>query len=540
MLAIVFGCERFHDYLYGQREIKVESDHKPLEAILKKPIHQAPIRLQKMILRLEPYAVNVKYVPGSHLVLADTLSRAYLPSQAVDQPDEFEIHVLDSGQLSETIFHKLRDETKSDPELQQLQKVVMSGWPQTRVETPVETRPYWNYRAEISCYEGLMFKGDRIIFPHSLRPEILQRIHAAHLGIEKCRALARSAVFWPGINSAINELVSKCSTCQKYKRSNHGEPLMPQEVPERPRATVVGDIFYYKGRDYLLVVDCFSKYPEVARLSSKNSEAVILAMKDMFAHHGIPERPMADNMPFNRLKFKDFASKWDFEVVTSSPHYPKPNGLVERNVQTVKQLLRKADESRQDAFLALLEFRNSPISGMDESPAELLTSRKLRTRLPTSKSLLQPQPRCTSQIRHNLLTRQQRQKEFYDRGTRPLSNLHEGEPVRMKRGREWTPAVVVKQHQAPRSYIVAIPDGMQMRRNRFHLQPTKEEASSAPCPTWEAVASDDESNPRMLPNTDAGIESPEVESHPNIPQEEQPTRRSLRIRRPPQRLIETI
>ena len=522
MLAIVFGCERFHDYLYGQREITVESDHKPLEAILKKPIHQAPLRLQKMILRLKPYAVNVKYIPGSHLVLADALSRAYLPSQAADKPDEFEIHVLDSGQLSETMFHKLRDETKSDPELQQLQKVVMSGWPQTKVETPVETRPYWNYRDEISCYEGLMFKGDRIIVPHSLRPEILQRIHAAHLGIEKCRARARSAVFWPGINSAIDDLVSKCSTCQQHQRSNQREPLIPQEVPERPWATVAADIFYYKGRDYLLVVDYFSKYPEVARLSSKNSEAVIMAMKDMFARHGIPERLIADNMPFNSVKFKDFASKWEIEVVTSSPHYPRSNGLVERNVQTVKQLLRKADESKQDAFLALLEFRNSPISGMDESPAELLTSRKLRTRLPTSKSLLQPQPRPTSQIRYNLLTRQQRQKAFYDRGTRPLFKLHEGEPVRMKRGREWTPAVVVKQHQAPRSYIVATPDGTQMRRNRFHLQPTKEEASPAPCPAWEAVTSSDESNSRMQPSTDAGIETPEMGSHPNIPQEEHP------------------
>ena len=530
MLAIVFGCERFHDYLYGQREITVESDHKPLEAILKKPIHQAPLRLQKMILRLKPSEVNVKYIPGSHLVLADALSRAYLPSQAADKPDEFEIHVLDSGQLSETMFHKLRDETKSDPELQQLQKV----------ETPVETRPYWNYRDEISCFEGLTFKGDRIIVPHSLRPEILQRIHAAHLGIEKCRARARIAVFWPGINSAIDDLVSKCSTCQQHQRSNQREPLIPQEVPERPWATVAADIFYYKGRDYLLVVDYFSKYPEVARLSSKNSEAVIMAMKDMFPRHGIPERLIADNMPFNSVKFKDFASKWEIEVVTSSPHYPRSNGLVERNVQTVKQLLRKADESKQDAFLALLEFRNSPISGMDESPAELLMSRKLRTRLPPSKSLLQPQPRPTSQIRYNLLTRQQRQKAFYDRGTRPLFKLHEGEPVRMKRGREWTPAVVVKQHQAPRSYIVATPDGTQMRRNRFHLQPTKEEASPAPCPAWAAVTSSDESNSRMQPSTDAGIETPEMGSHPNIPQEEHPVRRSLRIRRPPQRVIETI
>ena len=238
--------------------------------------------------------------------------------------------------------------------------------------------------------------------------------------------------------------------------------MIPQEVPERPSATVAADIFYYKGRDYLLIVNYFSKYPEVARLSSKNSEAAIMAMKDIFAHHGILESLVADNMPFNSVKFKDFASKWEFEVVTSSPHFPKSSGLVERNVQTIKQLLRKADESKQDAFLALLEFCNSPISGMDESPAELLMSRKLRTRLPTSKSLLQPQPRSTSQIHHNLLTSQQRQKAFYDRGTQPFSKLHEGEPVRMKRGREWTPSVVVKKHKAPHLYIVATLDGTQM------------------------------------------------------------------------------
>ena len=157
----------------------------------------------------------------------------------------------------------------------------------------------------------------------------------------------------------------------------------------------------------------------------------------MFALHGIPERLIADNMSSSSLKFKNFASEWEIEVVTSSPHHPKSNGLVERNVQTIKQLLKKADESKQDAFLALLEFRNSPISGMEESPAELLMSRKLRTRLPTPKYLLKPMPRPTSQVRQQLLSRQQSQKNFYDHGTRPLPELHQGEAVRIQQGREW-------------------------------------------------------------------------------------------------------
>ena len=174
MLTIVFDCERFHDFLYRQNVVTVESDHKPLEAILKKPICQAPLLLQKMILRIKPYAVNVKYVPGSSLVLADTLSRAYLP---VETPAWWAWNSC----LSEPMLQTLKDETQKDPDLQQLKTVVMDWWPQIKDKTPAETRPYWNYRDEISCYEGLMFKGDRIIVPHSLRPEILHRIHEGHL-----------------------------------------------------------------------------------------------------------------------------------------------------------------------------------------------------------------------------------------------------------------------------------------------------------------------------------------------------------------------
>ena len=152
MLAIVFGCERFHGFVYRQNVVTVESDHEPLEAILKKPIHQAPLRPQKIILRIKPYAVNVKHVPGSSLVLADTLSRAYLSDETPDQHDEFEIHVLDSGNFSEPMLQKLEDETQKDPELQQLKTVVMDWWPHIKDKTPAEIRPFWNYRDEISCY----------------------------------------------------------------------------------------------------------------------------------------------------------------------------------------------------------------------------------------------------------------------------------------------------------------------------------------------------------------------------------------------------
>ena len=82
---------------------------------------------------------------------------------------------------------------------------------------------------------------------------------------------------------------------------------MPQEISQRLWSTAAADTFYYKGRDYFLIFDYFSKYPEVTRTNHKNSEAVILAMKEMFVRYGIPEEIIADNMPFNSLRFRDFA-----------------------------------------------------------------------------------------------------------------------------------------------------------------------------------------------------------------------------------------
>lgn len=86
---------------------------------------------------------------------------------------------------------------------------------------------------------------------------------------------------------------------------------------------------------------------------------------------------------------------------------------MDRNVPIINQLLEiKADDFKQDAFLALLEFCNSPISSTEQSPVELLMSRKLRTKLPTSKHLLNPRP----QVRNYYLLCIQRSQLEYDIG----------------------------------------------------------------------------------------------------------------------------
>ena len=112
-------------------------------------------------------------------------------------------------------------------------------------------------------------------------------------------------------------------------------------------------------------------------MKSKTAKATIVALKSILARQGIPNKIIADNMPFNSKEFHEFGKKWNFKVVTSSPKYPQLNGLAERNVQTIKKLLKKAREGGSDEELALLELRNTPITGMSCSPAQLLMNRRL-------------------------------------------------------------------------------------------------------------------------------------------------------------------
>ena len=80
MYAIVFGCEKFNQYIYG-KHVDRETNHKPLEAIIEKSLSQVPVRIQRLLLRLQRYDVTLTYKPGKELYIADTLSRAYLTGE---------------------------------------------------------------------------------------------------------------------------------------------------------------------------------------------------------------------------------------------------------------------------------------------------------------------------------------------------------------------------------------------------------------------------------------------------------------------------
>ena len=187
LLAIVFAANKFHHYIYGT-SVEVESDHKPLESILTKPIHQASPRIQIMMLPLMRYNLEVKYVPGSRLDIADTLSRAYVNDSSIDTESQIEcgkyrIHsVTEHYPVSPQRLEELREATRDDLDLQKLRNFVYHGWPSHRSSVPSELHPYWQFRSEIHEENGLLSINERLIIPSSMRPEMLTRVHQGHAG----------------------------------------------------------------------------------------------------------------------------------------------------------------------------------------------------------------------------------------------------------------------------------------------------------------------------------------------------------------------
>lgn len=155
---------------------------------------------------------------------------------------------------------------------------------------------------------GLLLKQDKIVIPQKMRQEILTRVHEGHLGIEKCKRRARETVFWPGMNRDIESLISRCVTCQKYRNKQIKEPMVIAETPTAPWHKVGMDLFHAKGKDYLVVIDYYSNFPEMALLSNLSSSCVITHVKSIFARHGIPYIVMSDNGPcFSSREWQKFA-----------------------------------------------------------------------------------------------------------------------------------------------------------------------------------------------------------------------------------------
>ena len=447
MLAIVFACNKFEAYIFGRDVVTIETDHNPLENIALKPLHLAPKRLQRMLLKTQKYNLKINYKKGKEMFLADTLSRAYLPevnschfSQELEDID----HRI-SLPVSKARWQQIKHASADDPVLQQLRHTIQNGWPDSRKETPECLYPYFDFRDQLTVQGDLVFKGQQFVVPATLRKELMAVTHASHIGVEGCIRRARDTLYWPRMATELKEYVSKCDVCLTHRSASGKEPLHPHEMVARPWSKVAADFCELEGRTLLVITDYYSNFIEFARINTVTSRSVIKEMKEVFARYGIPDVLVTDNgTQFASAEFAVFAETWSFEHHTSSPRYPQSNGKAENAVQTVKRLFKKCKASGQSEYLALLDWRNTPTEGVGTSPAQRLFGRRCKTLLPVSGTLLQPR-HSTEEETRAVMGRKRRQQHFYNRHTKPLQPIAPGQSVRMRLpgNTTWTAAPVL-------------------------------------------------------------------------------------------------
>ena len=170
--------------------------------------------------------------------------------------------------------------------------------------------------------------------PIGLRPLYEGRIHDGHPGIVKSRERAKMVVWWPGLSGEISTMVERCSHCQIGRSTQRSEPLVTTPLPKRAWSHIAADLCELNDKIYLVVIDYYSRYLEIAQMQTTNSRVEITQLKEMFARWGICDNITTDNRPqFSSDEFRQFAEDYGFEHMTSSPGFPQSNGEAEMAVQ---------------------------------------------------------------------------------------------------------------------------------------------------------------------------------------------------------------
>ncbi|KRY82815.1 Transposon Ty3-I Gag-Pol polyprotein [Trichinella pseudospiralis] len=338
-------------------------------------------RMLRWSILLNAYDYTINYRPGKEIANADALSR--LPKQSTENNDPQNSVILFLETIDNFPLHSkdIARITAKDPILTRILSWAWRGWPKSVSDERL--KPYVTRQHEISIHNGRLLWSSRVIIPLQARHKILKELHIGHPGIEQMKALARSYVWWPKMDSEIENLVRTCELCQQSRASPPHAPVHKWESPRilwtRIHVNLAGPIY---GKNFLIVVDSFSKWLEVRQLKNTTSESVISCLRQIFSIHGLPDIIGSDNgTQFTSHTFQEYLNKGGIRHITSAPFHPFSNGQAERMVRTTKEFIKKMTQRDWEYNLANFLFCQhvTPSTTTGKSPAELLMNRRLRT-----------------------------------------------------------------------------------------------------------------------------------------------------------------
>ncbi|XP_047520687.1 uncharacterized protein K02A2.6-like isoform X2 [Pieris napi] len=386
-LAIIFAVDKFHQYLYG-RKFTLKTDHKPLVSIFG-PNSAVPCtaasRLQRWAIKLSAYDFNIEYIKTDKNT-ADALSRLITAHKEIGEdtlPEQTYLHFATEALLLD--YSVLKKETLSDPILSRVLTYIRDGWP---VGNEIkELKPYFNRKNELYTELGCILWGHRLVIPASCRNKVLVELHDTHMGIFKTKSLARSYVWWPGVDESIQVICQSCEVCGAVANAPPSHTPQAWPWPSRPWSRIHIDFLGpISGVTYFIIVDSCSKWIEAIRMKSTKADSVIAVLRDNFARFGLVKQVVSDNgPPFTSKEFELFMKRNKIEHIFSAPYHPASNGAAENAVKICKRVIKKAVNQKLDPDIALsrflLAYRNTEHYTTGESPAKILLGRDLRMRL---------------------------------------------------------------------------------------------------------------------------------------------------------------
>ncbi|XP_022779630.1 uncharacterized protein K02A2.6-like [Stylophora pistillata] len=256
-LAIIFGIKRFQLYLYG-RKLTLVTDHQPLTRIFGPKSKVPPLaaaRLQRWAVLLPGYDFDITFKTSADNANTDFFSRFPLQSLPDDEPLDPDMHYVFATVTDElpVTAAEIAEGTKTDSLLVKVYEYTSSGWPST-CPSP-ELRPFWNRRDELALENGCLMWGRRVIIPLSLQKRLLKELHECHPGMCRMKALARSFLWWPGIDLDLEERVRLYDVCTQVHHSPKAFPLLLWPWSTEPWQRIHVDYAEVKGQQFLLMVD---------------------------------------------------------------------------------------------------------------------------------------------------------------------------------------------------------------------------------------------------------------------------------------------
>lgn len=398
--AADFVLKRARPYIYG-RKFEFHIDHKPLLAIFgsKKgiPAHSAS-RLQRYALNMLGYEFDIKYVNTESFGYADIVSRLIASQPRAQEETVIATVSADNGEIDDHCyevklarelpvkFEDLQQATGQCATLKTVTEYIMKGWPNHKRQIRSdEVTKYFDQRHSLSIRENCIFFGERIVIPKAYRQQILQELHEGHPGILRTKLLARSKVWWPKIDDDIQRTVQSCGTCATTGNTPIKCTLKSWPQAKAPWSRIHADYAGpMDGQFFLVIVDAYSKWPEVFRTSSTTSKKTIELMQTAFAFHGLPDKLVTDNGPqFASQEFAVFCQENGIEHIRSAPYHPQSNGQAEKFVDLLKTGLEKAQGTWNEKLNEfLMHYRSTPSTALDgKSPAEARFGFKMSMRI---------------------------------------------------------------------------------------------------------------------------------------------------------------